>query len=219
MRPHERVAVEDEGGAGMHVFTGGASRLARIGLIALVAMLPASLGWAAGAEKSHAEVVRETIFQGVNLAILLGVLFWVGRRPISEFFASRRDGIRSELDAAGELLAEAEQRNSELQRRLVDLSSEVEEIREAAGRRAEDEAERILADARASAERIRRDAQAAIDQELRRAQAELREEAADLAIELAARKLESQVAENDRERLMDEFITRVEPGAGEGAHR
>ena len=92
-----------------------------------------------------------------------------------------------------------------------------EEIREAATRRAEDESERILADARATAERIRRDASAAVDQELRRAQAELREEAADLALEIAATKLAENVSDGDRERLMDEFITRVEPSGAEGA--
>jgi F-type H+-transporting ATPase subunit b len=108
----------------------------------------------------------------------------------------------------------------DLQRRLVDLSSEVEDIHERTTRRAEEESERILADARATAERIRNDAQAAIDQELRRAKAELRDEAATIALELAAQKLSDNVSDADRERLMDEFITRVEPSttAGQGAN-
>jgi len=211
--------VVEKNAAGMHRV---ASVLRRRGLalaIALAGSLASSVAWAAGGEKSHEEVVKETIYQGVNLAILLGVLFYVGRRPIREYFATRRDGIQSDLSEASELLAKAEQRNTELQRRLVDLSSQVEEIQENASRRAEEEAERILADASATADRIRRDAQAAVAQELRRAQIELREEAADLAIEIAARKLETQVGENDRERLVDEFIIRVEPGSGEGANR
>ena len=70
-----------------------------------------------------------------------------------------------------------------------------------------------------TAERIRRDAQAGVAQELRRAQSELREEAADLALEIAARKLSEQVGEADRERLVDEFILRVEANSGEGADR
>ncbi len=178
--------------------------------------LVAGAAVAAGGAKSEAEALKETIFQGVNLLILLGVLFYFGRKPIVEFFASRRSSIQSELSEAADLLGQAEQRNSELQRRLVDLSSEVEEIRERATQRAEQEAERILADANAAAERIQRDAQAAVDQEVRRAQAKLREEAADLALELAARKLEESVGDADRERLLDEFITRIEPGAGRG---
>ena len=166
---------------------------------------------AAGGGDADHDPVMETMYQALNLAIILGILFYFGRGPVKEFFQSRRDGIQTELSEAAELLQAAEQRNSELQNRLVDLSSEVEEIRESAGRRAEEEAERILADARATAERIRTDARAAVDQELRRAQTELREEAADLALEIAANKLSDNVSEGDRERLMDEFITRVEP--------
>jgi F-type H+-transporting ATPase subunit b len=162
--------------------------------------------------------LMETIWQGVNLALVLGLIIYFGRGPISKYFSSRRDGIKTELTDAANLLNKAEQRNAELQRRLVDLASEVEDIRESASRRADEEAERILADARATAERIRRDAQAAVGQELRRAQAELRDEAADLALEMAARKLDENVGDGDRERLMDEFITRIEPATGEGAN-
>lgn len=190
---------------------------APLGAMIGTAMLLAGAAQAAGG--GDTDPVQEAIFQGINLVILLGVLGYFARGPIREFFSSRRSVIRTELDEAASLLAEAEQRNADLQRRLVDLNSEVENIREAAARRAEEEAERILADARASADRIRSDAQAAVDQELRRAQAELREEAADLALEIAARKLTENVTEGDRDRLIDEFITRVEPAASaEGAN-
>ena len=181
-------------------------------------LLLAEAGFAAGGEeRSAADVWKEMAWQGANLALLLGVLVYFGRKPITEFFASRRNGIQSELSQAADLLTAAEQRNAELQRRLVDLSAEVEGINTAARDRANEEAERILADARASAERIRKDAKAAIDQELRRAQAELADEAADLALELAGEKLKAVVSDGDRDRLVDEFITRVEPTGSAGA--
>lgn len=161
--------------------------------------------------------VMEALWQGLNLLLIVGVIVYFARGQISSFFASRREGIKSELEQAAELLALAEKRNAELQRRLVDLSSEVEEISEGSTRRAEEESERILADARAAADRIRQDAQAAVDQELRRAQTELRKEAGALALELAAGKLKEQVSDADRDRLMDEFITRVEPNTAVGA--
>lgn len=180
--------------------------------IVLLSCIYSSVAMASGDEHAGNEnALKDTLYQALNLALLLGVLFYFGRKPIAEFFATRRDGISSELDEAADLLKQAEQRNSELQRRLVDLGSEVEGIREDAGRRAEEEAERILADARATADRIRRDAQAAVAQELRRAQTQLHDEAADLAMEIAARKLTEQVGEADRDRLVDEFILRIEP--------
>ncbi|MCR9094495.1 MAG: F0F1 ATP synthase subunit B [bacterium] len=187
------------------------------GLLLFLACLTLSgVAQAAGGGDADHDPVKEAVFQGVNLLILLGLIAYFGRGPISAFFKSRREGIQTDLSEAAALLSAAEQRNAELQRRLVDLSSEVEEIREAASRRAEEESERILADARAAADRIRSDARAAVDQELRRAQTELREEAAELALEIAAKKLTDTVSEGDRERLMDEFITRVEPGSASG---
>lgn len=189
----------------------------RSSIVAAAIFVFASVAAAAGgSHEDSAEVLKTTIYQGLNLALLLGVLIYVGRKPISEFFSTRRSGIQSELSQAAELLSQAELRNSELQRRLIDLGSEVEGIKVEAARRAEEEAGRILADARATAERIRRDAQGAVAQELRRAQSRLREEAADLALEIAARKLSEQVGDADRERLVDEFILRVETNTDEG---
>ena len=180
----------------------------------------ATVAHASGAaHKSHAEVVRETLWQAFNLVVIVALIVYYGRKPVSAYFASRRQGIQTQLSQAAELLNQAEHRNSELQRRLVDLSAELDTIRENSSRRAEEEALRILAEARATADRIRRDAQTAVDQELRRAQVKLREEAADLALELAAAKLQSGVTESDRDRLVDEFITRVQPNPAGGVAR
>jgi F0F1-type ATP synthase membrane subunit b/b' len=55
------------------------------------------------------------------------------------------------------------------------------------------------------------DAMEATAQELLRAQQELRAEAAGLAVDLATEILKEQVGDSDRQRLLDEFITRVEP--------
>lgn len=172
---------------------------------------------AAGAGKTDDELMKETMWQAVNLVLIIGVLFYFGRGAIGDFFSSRRDGIRKELSESAELLRQAETRNAELQRKLVDLQDEVANIKTTAAHRAEEEAARILSEAQSTANRIRTDAQAAIAQELRRAQSTLRDEAADLALQMAAQKLKDNVGDADRDRLIDEFITRVEPSADAGA--
>ena len=189
------------------------ARPLRRALVASASLLPCALLLAspALAAEGGEDAVKITVWQGINLLILVGVIVYVGRGPVMAFFGDRRSQIQNDLDEAARLLAEAETRNSELQRRIVDLGSEIEEIRETTRSRAEDESERILAEARKAAERIRSDAKAAVDQELRRAQTELRDEAASLALSAAADILRQQIAESDRERLLDEFITRVEP--------
>jgi F-type H+-transporting ATPase subunit b len=176
---------------------------------ALLSMLSAGTSWASGGGESDNMAL---VWQGVNLVLLIAVLTYFARKPVMQFFGERRERITNDLDSAAELLRQAELRNSEISRKLVDLGSQVEEIQEATRRRADEECERIIAEAHRSAERIRSDAHGAIEQELARAQRELRREAANLAIEVAAEMLREKISDSDRERLVDEFITRVEPG-------
>jgi F-type H+-transporting ATPase subunit b len=165
-----------------------------------------------------AEAESDLLVRVINVALLLGVLWLVARKPIQAFFATRRDEIKGEVEAAAALRAEVEERHSRFQRKLADLDEDLDEIRAVARDRAEAEKRRILEEARAAADRIRSDARDAVDQELRRAREELRKEASDLSIELAGGLLRSQVSDADRERLVDEFIAEVErPGSGSGS--
>jgi F-type H+-transporting ATPase subunit b len=146
----------------------------------------------------------------LNLLLLVAVLFYFGRKPILEFFSQRRVQIEEDIEKAEGLRSEAEERYATWQRKLADLDEELEGIRSRSRERAESERAQILRDANATSERIRADATAAIEQELRRARAVLHEEAADLAVELAENMLRQQVTESDRERLVREFIERIE---------
>jgi F-type H+-transporting ATPase subunit b len=153
----------------------------------------------------------------VNFALLIAVLVYFTRKPIQSFFAERRRAIQQDLERSAELQRQAEERYAKWQRRLVDLERELEGIRRVSRERAEAEREHILSDARASAARIEQTARLAVDQELRRAREQLRDEASKLAVELAAGLLREQVTPADRDRLLDEFISRVEQApAGTG---
>ena len=150
----------------------------------------------------------------LNFVLLLAVLFVVARKPIQTYFADRRTRIQDEIEAAAELHRDVEQRMSEWQRRLIDLESELEAIRNTARERAQTERAHLLADARQTAERIRNDAATAVDRELLRARERLRDEASELAIEFAAGILRESVTDQDRDRLLDEFIARIEQAPG-----
>lgn len=181
-----------------------------LALVAGLVALPAQASDPAGG-------IGDLVKTGANLILLLGVIAYFARKPIAQYFAQRRSGIEGALTSAAEGLHEAEATYAKWQRRLVDLEAELEEIRATSRHRAESERERILDDARKTAERIRRDATAAVDQELRRARETLREEATQLAIEIATERLESEVNEGDRDRLLDEFIERMNGDTSAGA--
>jgi F-type H+-transporting ATPase subunit b len=184
-------------------------RAAFAGLLALASAAPAA------ASEGGSGGLGDLAWPALNLVILIAALVYFGRRPIQDFFASRQDRIRDDLDAAASALAEAEARHTDWQRKLVELDAEMARIREQARERAEAERRHILADASAAAERIRNDARAAVDQELRRAREELRREAAELALEIAAETLRARVTDADRSRLVDEFIGTIERGGRE----
>lgn len=177
---------------------------------ALLTVALAAAGPALAAGGGEHDIMSKLVHPALNLLLLLAVIIYFARKPIKAFFGDRRIQIQDELRRAAELKAEAEARYTDWQRRLTDLDAELETIRATAKERAEAERERIVADAEAAAERIRRDAHAAVDQELRRARERLREEASELAIEIAAERLEEQLTDDDRSRLLDEFVQRIE---------
>jgi F-type H+-transporting ATPase subunit b len=151
-------------------------------------------------------------WQVANVLLLLAVLIYFARKPVLTYLAGRRDTISKNLDGAAQLLAEAERRLAEWNQKAASLDQEVSAIRAATRRAAEAERDRILADAHATADRIRQSASAVAERELQQARESLRGEAADLAVELAAKLLREQVDDRDRTRLVDEFIARIEPG-------
>ena len=174
----------------------------------LLAMFVALPALAEGGEHGGSE--EGLLWPLVNFALLVGVLVYLTRKPVQAYFADRRKAISDDLEKSAELQRQAEERHAKWQRRLVEIERELEEIRRLGRERADAEREQILADARESATRIERTARAAVDQELRRAREKLRDEASELAIELAAGLLGERVNDADRDRLVDEFIARVE---------
>ncbi len=168
-----------------------------------------------GAAPAHA-AGDGLLFPTINFVLLFVTLFILLRKPVGTYFETRRAAIRNDLEEAAKLKSDAEAQFARWQRKLDSLQEDLEGIRTTARERAETERENLLADARRAADRIRQDAAAAVDQEVRRARATLHDEASKLAVELAAGILREQVTGQDRDRLLDEFIGRIEsaPSAG-----
>jgi F-type H+-transporting ATPase subunit b len=154
------------------------------------------------------------VWEAGNLLLLLGVLVYLGRKPVLNYLSERRQRIQDNLANSERLLKEAKARLAEWTPRAGQLEVEIEELRQMARERAEQERSQILEDARATAERIKRDAASGVDREVERAKQALRDEAADLSVELAGKLLQEQVTDGDRDRLVDEFVAEIEAGDG-----
>lgn len=176
-------------------------------VFALALLLASAAPAFAASEEGHGGGL---FWQTLNVLLLVAVLIYFARKPVLSYLAERRDTIAKNLESSAALLADAERRLAEWNEKAANLDREVASIRDATRRAAEAERDRILADARVTAERIRRSASAVVERELQQAREALRREAADLAVELAARTLREQVNDADRTRLVDEFIGHVE---------
>jgi F0F1-type ATP synthase membrane subunit b/b' len=145
-----------------------------------------------------------------NLILLVAIVVRFAKAPVKSFFAERRRTIEAEIGEARQQLRAAEERLERWQSRLAEVDREMEELRVTLRARAEAEAERILERARAAAERIRRDTAAAVESEARHAHDALRNEAVALAVKVADSLLREHIADADRERLVDDFVARVD---------
>lgn len=159
------------------------------------------------------EELFDLVLKSLNLVLVVGAIVYFAGAPIKAYFADRRKAISGELDAAAKLLGETEKKYAEWERRVAGLDNELAAIREQARERANAERDRILAEAEAAAARLRRDSAAALEQETRRARAELRAEAAELAVSLAGRLLRDGVTSADGDRMIEEFVSKLEQGA------
>ena len=154
--------------------------------------------------------VMTLVWQAVNLVLVVGVIAYFARKPIAEYLDQRRQGIQQDLQNSAKLLSDAEAKLAEWNARAERLDAEFAEIRETSRRLAEEERREILDQAEATAERIRKDGSAAVEQELRRARTSLAAEAAELAVDLAAKLVAEKVTPDDQALLFDEFLSRIE---------
>ncbi len=168
---------------------------------------------------SETSAMQQFIWQWVNLIILIGVLVFVARKPIRSFLAGRRLAIKNDLDKSKSMLEEAETKLSEWQQKIDVLDEAMFEIEASSTTRTAAEREQILVQAEAAADRIKADARAVVDQELTRAREELRSEAANLAVDLAAKLIKEKISDADQERLVTEFAQRLEALPSESTKR
>jgi F-type H+-transporting ATPase subunit b len=144
-----------------------------------------------------------------NILLVVGVLIWIARKPLSNFFARMSDSIREQLAEAQKARADAEARLAEVQSRMSRLDDELKEIANTAEKEAQDEYKKMLAQAEQDAEKIVERSRQEIEGMTRTAQHELRFHAAELSVRLAEEKIQNEISDADHERLMNRFVSKL----------
>jgi F-type H+-transporting ATPase subunit b len=146
----------------------------------------------------------------INLSIFVYILRRAAWPTLRNWAAERRARVADALAEADRAKREAEALRAEWQRRLDQLSGELEGMLQQARADIAVERDQILAAARKTAEAIHRDAQRTADSEIRNARDLLRAELAAQALAVAERLAPQQLTPADQRRFVDEFVQQVE---------
>jgi F-type H+-transporting ATPase subunit b len=184
-----------------------------LGLALLVAFPSLASEGAKGEEQGGIINLNVTLLvQMVNFLILIVLLQRFLYKPLTQFLATRADGIKRSLEeakAAREAAAKAQQ---EYEARIAATRREAAALRESAVREVEEERQRLLKVSRDEAARLLTEAKAQIEQEVKRAKAELRAEVVGLSLGVAERLIGRSLTTDDDRRLAEQVVQEI--GAG-----
>ncbi len=146
----------------------------------------------------------------LTFLVLLGLLAKFAWRPLLQALDSRQERIRKSLEDADRARQELErlqqesakimqQARMEAESIVTQTRTDAERLREELKQRAKDEADNIL-----------RNAQQQIQLQTRQAIQQIRREVADMAVLLASKLLERNIAKEDNARLIDDTLKQIE---------
>jgi F-type H+-transporting ATPase subunit b len=144
-----------------------------------------------------------------NFIIFLGVLYYYGNKPFTEYLASRSSSIRKDLVDAAELSSTAKAQLAAIEQKLQALPGEISALRTRGAEEIKAEEQRIAAAAAADRERMLEQTRREIDLQVRLAKKEILEHAADLSVQLATDRVKKEMTPADQDRLVDRYLTQV----------
>lgn len=142
----------------------------------------------------------------INIAILIGVLFYFGRKAISNILNERRLRIEAAIKEAEERSKEAAAALSDAQQKLTQSQAEAQRIRQAAEESATAAKEAILARAVQDVQRLKETAAQDLNTETERAIAQLRASVVAMALQKVESELETRVDDNAQQQLIERSI-------------
>ncbi len=165
----------------------------------------------ASSEGEHAGggwVATDT-YRMLNFLVLAGFLYFVLRKPASQFLGDRIKGIQAQLKELELKKVEAEKRLAHYNDRLSTLSREAEKIVAQYRTQGEAARARIIAEAESAAAKLEDQARRNIEQEFKKARSLLEAEVLEKAIAKAQERLSKGITEADQDRLVEEYLQKV----------
>lgn len=166
--------------------------------------------FAAGDGGDHGFDLMYFIAKTVNFCIFFGLLYFLLRKPISNFFSTRLETIQENLRLAEKSREEAKRQLDEIQAKMAELDKEINEIEVNAKAEAERERARIQEEAQKEAERIVEQARLDVATMKRQAVDDLKTYVSNLAMDEAEAIIRKTINETDQKRIFKEFSQKLE---------
>lgn len=148
----------------------------------------------------------------INLAIIIAVLFYFGRKFLGDNLSKRRSQIEEEIANAEQRAQKATAELKEAERKLAEAQKEIENIRNSAQESAKKAKERILAENTQEVERIKQAAVQDLDAEQERAISEIKQYIARLALEKVESELRNRLDQSAQTKLIDRSLAQLGGG-------
>ncbi|MGK7903448.1 MAG: F0F1 ATP synthase subunit B [Hormoscilla sp.] len=143
----------------------------------------------------------------INLAIVIGVLFYFGSKVLGETLSKRSGDISQALKEVETRQKEAASALADQQQKLAAAQTEAERIKKEAEARAVSAKEAIMAKSSLAIERLREEAAQDLNREREQAIAQLRRRVVEMALSRAESRIKESVDAGAQQQLIDRSIS------------
>ncbi|MBI4461082.1 MAG: ATP synthase F0 subunit B [Acidobacteria bacterium] len=157
-----------------------------------------------GAAEEHG--ILGEVAHWFNFVLIVGGIGYLGKKFAAPFFAQRSQAIREEMERSASAMAEASQRLSEIEDKLRRLDEEIQGLRRASLEEAAADRARLAEGTKAEAAKIVSAAEQEIAAAAKAARRELKIYTADLAVDLAQKRIQESITPAAEKRILHSFM-------------
>lgn len=148
-------------------------------------------------------------YRVMNFSVLIGALFFLLRKPVSQALNGRIEGIKTELEELEAKKKEAEKKLVKYNEQIAALEKETEKIVAEYKRQGEAARDRIIEASKMTAAKLEEQAKRTIENEFKNAKLKLQEEIIEKTLTRAEKLVKEKITSEDQNRLVDEYLNKV----------
>jgi F-type H+-transporting ATPase subunit b len=180
-------------------------------LFTLQSLFLAAVAFAEEGGEEHVSLFKAYFWPVINFALLVVLLVYALKKAdIKGYFKKRTELIEQSLKEAREAKELAQKALAQVEERLRVKDKEMEEIIASARMSGEKEKAKLAEEGAKLQEKILEQAKTNIDFEVKQAKSAIKQEAAELAMELAEKKLKEKLTKEEQLKLLEESVAKIE---------